>query len=218
MTKLVNALAGATALILTVATQTGEAQDKKGSSGDYVSRDAKGDLRVQDDAAGFGADGQLAISTDAAFSFDRTTQDGAPSSTTITFLPAMDYFIIENLSVGGMIGLDYNKTGNSRQTSFVLGPRVGYNFEFSRKLSVWPKLGFLYSHSKFKTTIDSEDGEQEISRTRKQDGIALDIFVPVMLHPAPHFFAGLGPYLRTDLNGDNRVTSWGIKLTIGGWV
>ena len=211
-----NVLAGATALVLSAATVTASAQDKKGGSGDYVSRDAKGDLKVRDDAAGFGEVGQLAISTDAAFEFERRTQDDAPSSTTITFLPAADYFIIKNLSLGGVVGLDYNKTGNARTTTFLLGPRVGYNFEFSRKLSIWPKLGFYYAHSKYKTTVD-DDGA-EISRSRKQDGIALDIFVPVMLHPAPHFFAGLGPFLRTDLNGDNRVTMWGVKLTIGGWV
>jgi hypothetical protein len=205
-----NVLAGATALILTAATQTGVAQEK---TSDYVSRDAKGDLKIRDDAAGFGADGQLAISTDQAFSFSRTTQDDADTSTTITFLPGLDYFVIENLSVGGMVGLDYSRVGDSRQTTFLLGPRVGYNFEFSRMLSVWPRVGLLYSHTKNK--VDLGDN---VTRTVKQDGIALDLFLPVMVHPAPHFFAGLGPFLRTDLNGDNRATSWGVKLTVGGWI
>jgi hypothetical protein len=39
-----------------------------------------------------------------------------------------------------------------------------------------------------------------------------------MFHPAPHFFVGLGPFLDADLSGDSRATTWGAKLTIGGWM
>jgi hypothetical protein len=39
-----------------------------------------------------------------------------------------------------------------------------------------------------------------------------------MLHPAPHFFAGFGPFLDVDLSGDNRATTWGARLTLGGWI
>jgi hypothetical protein len=57
-----------------------------------------------------------------------------------------------------------------------------------------------------------------MSRSLANNGIALNIFVPVMMHPATHFFVGFGPFLDSDLSGDNRVTSYGLRLTIGGWM
>ena len=48
--------------------------------------------------------------------------------------------------------------------------------------------------------------------------IALNVFVPVMFHPAPHFFAGFGPFIDTDLSGESKATTYGAKLTLGGWL
>jgi len=205
-------VAAAAVSLLTSATAL--AQD--GDDGEFVSRDNKGDITMRDDAAGFGEKGQMAFSTDAALGFSRLTGDNRQATTTITIRPAMDYFVIENLSVGGVVGVDYVKSGDTRSTTFSLGPRVGYNFELSRLLSVWPKLGFSYAYSKQKTTVG--DGPAEISRTVDNNAIAINLFAPIMLHPAPHFFAGFGPFLDTDLNGDNRTTTWGFRLTLGGWI
>lgn len=176
---------------------------------DLVERDREGEVKIRDDSAGFGAAGQWTFSTDTALSIERRTlSDSDGAATTISILPAADFFVLENLSVGGVIGVVYQKSGENRSTSFRLGPRVGYNFEFSRMLSVWPKLGFSYSFNKQKS-----DGN-----TDKNNAAQINLFVPVMLHPAPHFFAGFGPFLDTDLNGDNRATTWGFRLTLGGWV
>lgn len=185
---------------------------------ELVARDREGNVELRDDSAGFGAQGQMAFSTDAALGFDRLTGDGRKATTTITIRPALDYFVIENLSIGGVIGVDYVKTGDDRSTIFTLGPRVGYNVEVSRLLSVWPKLGFSYQYTKQKTEEGSLGNGAELSATVDNNAIALNLFAPVMLHPAPHFFAGFGPFLDTDLNGDNRTTRWGFRLTLGGWI
>lgn len=172
--------------------------------------------RTRDDAVGFGDKGEIAISTDAALSFGRTTQDGAPAATTLSVLPAADVFVVRNLSLGGFVGVRYQKQGEAKATSFQIGPRVGYNIELMERISVWPRIGLSYSHTKGESEV-VVDGDRLV-RSTKNDALGLNLFAPVMVHPAPHFFAGFGPYLDTDLNGDNRATTWGFRLTVGGWV
>jgi hypothetical protein len=196
------------ALVIAMATGQGgraAAQDVKES--DVVARDAQGQLVMQDDRTGFGSAGQWTFSTDAALSFERRTQDGSPAVTTLSILPATDYFVIKNLSIGGVIGVVYQKAGETHATTFKVGPRIGYNIQFSRLLSLWPKLGFSYAHTK------NKNGD-----TVTNNAVQLNLFAPIMVHPAPHFFVGLGPFLDTDLNGDNRATTWGFRLTLGGWI
>lgn len=173
--------------------------------------------RGQEAGGYFGQKSQLAISTDAALSIERRTQEGSKATTTLSILPAMDYFVIDNVSIGGLIGVTYQKAGDDRATSFRLGPRVGYNFALSQLLSVWPKVGFSYSYNKVKVKQPSVGGN-DVTVTSDNNAIGLNLFVPLMVHPAPHFFAGFGPFLDTDLNGDNRATTWGFRLTIGGWL
>jgi hypothetical protein len=193
-------------------------RDDDGDRKEVISRDREGDVAFRDDAVGFGAEGQMAFSTDAALGFARTTGDNRPASTTITILPALDYFVVENLSIGGYVGVEYVKAGDTRATKFSVGPRVGYNFEISQLLSIWPKIGFSYAYTKSKTDLGETPGGMERSVTVDNNALALNLFAPIMLHPAPHFFAGFGPFLDTDLNGDNRTTTWGFRLTIGGWL
>ncbi|MDB4972043.1 MAG: hypothetical protein JWN48_384 [Myxococcaceae bacterium] len=185
-----------------------------------LDRNARGALTVRDDAAGFGTQGQWAFSSDAAISVQRQTQSDSPGAiTTVTLAPAADYFIVKNVSVGGAVALDYRKAGDLHGTRFTIGPRVGYNFEVSRLLSVWPKLGFSYAHTNQDYRRGSINGlPTNATASNGSNAIALNIFVPVMIHPAPHFFAGFGPFVDTDLSGDNRATVWGFRLTLGGWV
>jgi len=185
----------------------------------YLARDSTGNIVMRDDAAGFGRKRQWAFSSDASISVQRTTQSETNGAlTTVSLAPAADYFVIENLSIGGSVGLYYSKSGETSGTRFTIGPRVGYNFEVSRLLSVWPKLGLNYAHtgSNAPQIVNPDTGT--LSGDDDNNAIALSLFAPVMLHPAPHFFAGLGPFLETDLSGDNRATSWGVKLTMGGWI
>jgi hypothetical protein len=156
----------------------------------------------------FGAKRQLAISSDAALSI---THYSPGSKTTITLQPAVDYFVIDNLSVGGFIGLDYTTAGDTTTTRFGIGPRVGYNLTLSDLVSIWPKIGFSFSATNTETDNATSDNDDN-------SALALNIFVPVMFHPATHFFAGFGPFLDTDLSGDDKVTAFGLKLTLGGWI
>jgi len=170
-------------------------------------------------AAGrFGDKSQLTISSDAGLSIASTSVtevDG--STTTVTLRPAVDYFLANNLSLGGFIGLDYVKASGSHATTFAIGPRVGYNLAFSDRFTVWPKLGFSYSTTDVSTDV-STDPNTTTSTGVSGSHIALNVFVPVLFHPVPHFFVGFGPALDTDLSGDARATTIAGRLTIGGWL
>jgi len=188
---------------------------------------AKGDVNVNDQrpqlpavaanspSGVFGDRHQLTISSDAGLSISNTSTSGVDgSSTNLTLRPAIDYFVLNNVSVGGFVGLDYTSAGGAHSTTFAIGPRVGYNLSFSERFSFWPKLGFSYSSS-------SASGDSTLpGAPNSADGnhLALNIFAPVMFHPVQHFFLGFGPALDTDLTGDAKQTVIAGRLTIGGWM
>lgn len=170
--------------------------------------------------ARFGEKKQLAISSDAALSISNTSLSGVDgSSTQITLAPAVDYFVIQNLSVGGALSFNYQTSGSGHSTTFGVGPRVGYNVPLSDLLSLWPKAGVSIAHSSVSTDVPAvPPSVPATTRSVSNTAVALNLFVPVMLHPAPHFFVGFGPFLDTDLSGDNKATTFGGKLTLGGWL
>lgn len=204
-------------LIASVGGTSAQAQDNE-SAAERRAELGESDRRPASEEGRFGLKSQLAFSTDAALSIERRTQSGTKATTTLSILPAMDYFVIDNLSVGGLMGVTYQKAGDERATSFRVGPRIGYNVPLSRLFSIWPKVGFAYAYNKVKVSEPDTASGADRYTTRDNHALALNLFAPVMLHPAPHFFAGFGPFLDTDLNGKNRATTWGFRLTIGGWI
>lgn len=198
---------------LVVCTASAHAEERKRG----LARDKDGVPIMIDDAAGFGAVRQWAFSSDASFSVSRTTLEGVEGALVqISLAPAADYFVLENLSLGGAVGVTYNKSGESDGIRFTIGPRVGYNFKLTRLLSIWPRLGLAYAYTSSDQLAQNFAGQG--LQTAKGNAVTIAIFAPVMVHPAPHFFAGLGPYVEADANGDRRATSWGVKLTLGGWI
>jgi hypothetical protein len=160
----------------------------------------------------FGANGQMAISSDTGLFIENTSQSG-DSTTTLVVRPALDYFVADNLSFGGFLGVEYSKVPSGDSTTWALGPRVGYNIPVSERFSIWPKAGLSFT-----TTSTSTDnplpGQDEDSTA---SNLAVNLFVPVMFHPVEHFFLGFGPALDADLSGDVKTTTIAGRLTIGGW-
>lgn len=168
----------------------------------------------------FGDRGQIAISSEMGLTIENTTISGGSGSTTnLQLQPAVDYFVAHDFSVGAFVLFDYTSASAGHSDTFGLGARVGYNFTISDLLSVWPKAGLSFA-SNSSTTSESLAGAPpgtSTSTTVSGSNLALNLFVPLMFHPAPHFFVGFGPFLDTDLSGDARATTWGGKMTIGGW-
>jgi hypothetical protein len=177
-------------------------------------------VRVDAPSRHFGAKGEKAISSDVGLSISNTKVSGVDGSSTIVVLrPALDYFVVDSLSVGGFVGVEYASAPGGSSSSISIGPRVGYNVTLSDRLSLWPKIGFAIAH-----TSQTDNGATLPSGLTVGAGgddntsVQLNLFVPVMFHPVPHFFLGLGPALDQDLSGDAKATTIAIRLTIGGWI
>ena len=111
-------------------------------------------------ATNFGAPGQLAISSDAQLSLlgQSYSGNGAPGNTfQLVLMPAADYFIIQNLSLGGYLEYAHqsqsgtNGGASTSSDTFGLGPRVGYDINISGSFSFWPKAFIGFSSTNFST-------------------------------------------------------------------
>ena len=52
----------------------------------------------------------------------------ADNNTQISFTPGAGLFVVDNLAIGGNLGVSYSKSGNNKFTSFNVGPFVRYYF------------------------------------------------------------------------------------------
>jgi hypothetical protein len=167
---------------------------------------------------GFGKAGVINVASDLTLSIDHTiysAPDGASpeSSTSYSIGPAADYFVIDNLSVGGQV-LFSHSGGAASQSAFRISPRVGYHFSFvPERLGLWPRLELGYE------TETVSVGGADITEKK----VVLGVFVPLLIHPVEHFHIGIGPFLDTDLSakeGDvdgTKSTTLGLRTEIGGW-
>lgn len=164
----------------------------------------------------FGIRGQVAISSDAGLYIQNTSTTGAEDSSTVLVLrPAFDYFLMDNLSLGGFLGIEYQSVPTGQTTTWAIGPRIGYNIPVSSRFSFWPKAGFSFASTS--QSVDQSPGDPE-GESVSSTSLALNLFAPVMFHPVQHFFLGFGPALDVDLTGDVKTTVIAGRLTIGGWL
>ncbi len=162
----------------------------------------------------FGGQGQLAIMGEGGVFFTHTSISGGDgSTTTFIFQPAIDYFLIDHLSLGAFTGLEYSKTPGGSTTIYRIGPRVGYDIPFSERFSVWPKAGVSFNA----TTVKLDATGPLPSSSTSNNALALNLYVPIAFH-SHNYFVGFGPALDTDLSGDAKTTTISARLTVGGWV
>ena len=142
--------------------------------------------------------GTFAITNNAGFGF--TQQLNSPPSTTFSLRPALDYFVIPRLSVGGAVEFDSNSYSHApTTTSFSIAPEVGYELALSDTWSFWPQAAISMSFPNPGNPF-----------------VTLLITAPFLVHPAPHFFFGIGPGLRQGLTSSPATVIVGTFL-IGGY-
>jgi hypothetical protein len=162
---------------------------------------------------GFGAPGQTAISSDFSAQLGTHAEmapggNNPPSTTTVELRPALDVFVVQNLSVGGQIGLTWT-SGGWKHTEISVAPRVGYDVPITDRVSFWPKGGPYFSVW----------SDQATSVRR----LGAFVVAPFLYHPAPHFFVGLGPafaidlFARQDGQPANKNLDFALSTTVGGW-
>lgn len=81
------------------------------------------------------------------------------NNTEIAFQPNAGIFVIKNLAVGANISLDYAKTGNTKLTSFGIGPFVRYYFTNAKvRPLLHASLNYLSSKVKTPVTTSTNSG------------------------------------------------------------
>ncbi len=166
----------------------------------------------------FGNQGQVAISSEAGATFSHTSVSGSnAASTSLVLRPGVDYFLIKRLSLGAFVGVEHQATEITSNTTFGIGPRVGYDIAFSDRFSIWPRIGFSYNSTTVKVDSQNIGGVQTPSAKDSSSALALNLYAPFLFH-TNHYFAGVGPALDTDLTGDSKVTTVALRVILGGWV
>lgn len=162
--------------------------------------------------AGFGETGDLVFSGLTELTLTQTTvspvSEGAPSS---HFLVAgsVDYFSVRGLSVG--VRFSYSHTAQSGSDPFdsvSVGPRIGYNVPIGDHCSFWPSVYGAYNDS-WSSSLDDRS-------------VTVGAYAPLLYHPVPHFFVGIGPLVSVGTSLGNAtapvLTDYGLSATVGGWV
>ena len=183
----------------------------------------------------FGDAGQLVLSNDLELSVASLTYAGTDStSRTLSIGGSIDYFVIDHVSlgVGANIASSYARgidpttsvpvTSSYNDVSFA--PRLGLDLPLGSAFSIYPQFELAVGHAVYdETSAGSEDKYAE-------DTVSVSLFVPFLVHPAPHVFIGFGPTAYHDLSNSvsypeplapsvqNRETTFGLGTILGGWL
>jgi hypothetical protein len=162
--------------------------------------------------------GHLTIASDANISLTHAfvTGQGNNDTTTLAITPAADYFVVDNVSVGGFIPFSYTSGDNFSSTTIGIGARAGYFYPFSEQFGIWPRGGLSYASTSVSTTVTVNG--MSVSNSQSAGHLALTAYVPFVFAPANHFFLGLGPEVSSQVTGDDpKVTTLGLSFMVGGW-
>jgi hypothetical protein len=157
---------------------------------------------------------------------------------------ALDYFVMESISVGGSL-IYISQTGTQDTeggglngstdlptiTTFELAPRVGYCMAFDETFSFWPRAGITYFSQKAETTITDPATGTSSTSTDTNSGLDLTLEGMVGISPFSNFAMLVGPYLDLGLSGtsknepasgtatenDLKATSYGLAVSILGY-
>jgi hypothetical protein len=147
----------------------------------------------------FGAPGEIVLSSDL---MGRIGYNSSGDGQFFIYLqPAGDYFLKENLSLGGYVtlGTTFQEGPNAVQAG--LGVRGGYNIWLNETVSVWPRLGLGVNH------VDYGGADSTF--------LAITLEAPFLVHLTSSFFVGVGPSLVTEL-GDDTSATLQVSTMVGG--
>ncbi len=181
----------------------------------------------------FGAPKQWVISGAFSVSVDRWFySESQDESSAVVVAPSLDYFVIENLSVGGNLVFAYADTSTTlgdvpidrTSTLYGTGLRVGYNVPFSRMVSLWirPAAGIWRRHVEESAAYYETTTTVVVDDEFDQTALWVDLYLPILIHPTSHFFLGIGPEVLEDVSNDRdsaggRRHFRGITSMVGGW-
>lgn len=142
--------------------------------------------------------GNFAITNQAGFGFGHDIGNG--DTTSFLLRPALDYFVVQHLSIGGAVEFFVlAPTRGASNTRFSIAPQVGYEFALSDTWSFWPQASLAMSFP-----------------NPGNPNVTIVFFAPFLIHPAEHFFFGIGPGFSQGLTSNPNTSITG-DFRIGGY-
>ena len=135
--------------------------------------------------------------------------------TTFWLAPSADYFVIDNLSVGGLLELSTTSssidfpTGNGATqnisqpttTNVTILPRVGYLIGLSNRFAIWPRGGLGYiSRQSVNPSVDPANATKD-----SFGSFIMDVDVGFLFRLSNTFFIKAAPELTFSLGGSHSV-------------
>jgi opacity protein-like surface antigen len=188
----------------------------------------------------FGLVRQVVVDSSLVLSAHYTTYAGSSSGvTTLAFAPGLDYFVGDHFSLGlaGNLSSTSDKAVdpttsqpvNFSETSTGAALRMGVDVPLGHWLSLYPRASIGFGRNSYDETSGSNENKNDEAITW------VGLNVPLLVHPASHFFVGFGPSVSRDLDrsiifpgftdlpggaavkSENRSTTVGASLVVGGW-
>ena len=151
----------------------------------------------------------------------------------VTVAPGVNYFVAPNFSAGASVLIGYDRitpSGTLGETTWRFGVtgQLGFDLWLSERLSLWPNASLTFEQIRVETSVPAlppsglmvAPGASDVASI-----VSVEIYAPLLFHPAKHFFIGFGPFVRSDLHNStgiegtsNRSTLFGASSTIGGWL
>lgn len=198
---------------------------------------SKGTLAI-DQLSGFrasAADG-IGYAGPLGFSVQRLSIDNPPASnlgpnsltkTTFWIAPSLDYFIIDHLSIGGLIEIANtsssidtatSKTATTTQkfpaaTNITLLPRIGYLIPISERFSIWPRAGVGFFQHQDAATLTQASTSGAILNV--DCGFLFRLTNNVFLRGAPEFAVALGSNTTVTSTAGSGATTTSASLGTG---
>lgn len=181
----------------------------------------------------FGERHTLVLSNDiSASAYGVSYADTDSSSLNVSFAPSADFFVAENVSLGVAVPCGYGDTKGkdalngatveSKVTSYGVAGRFGVNWRIAGDwLSLYPRASLTVSAGERRETSGQTSNSPSFS------AVSVGLFAPMLVHPAEHFFVGLGPTVDADISRTYKYgsqtedvpgTSIGASATLGGWL
>ena len=158
--------------------------------------------------------------------FDNGLGGGNPGEdatrfTTFWISPTADYFVIDHLSVGGLVEVSttsasierINNNGTTQTTSlptttnFALLPRVGYIFGIGERFAIWPRGGLGYAAQQSVTGADTT------AVRASTYGFIVDLDVGFLYRLTNNFFLRAAPELVFSLGASHATTIGGTTVS-----
>jgi hypothetical protein len=148
---------------------------------------------------------------------------------------ALDYFVIEGVSLGGSfvyinqsteIETDAGSADGPTESTLLIHPRVGYAYAFDETFAIWPRLGITW----FSSDTETPDPTGGPTTTTTTSGLDLTGEIMLGISPIENFAFLVGPYLDLGLSGtqetddgtntteqDATLTGFGLAVSVLGY-